>query len=657
MRQMTLEEMSHNNRGCQNVGQLLALADAYAAQEAFEVSVSLAEGDYRTQPSLRPGRKTIRMTSRGRVLGTTAALWVAIAGAGALAAQPTQPFVESVDVQVVEVDVVVTDRKGRPVKGLNREDFELYVDGEPVEVANFYESAISAVEERTGRRNQTRTAVRSEARPGAADGGPLTVIFYLDDPNIYPTHRTRLLRRLETAVEPWRALEASFMLARFVNRLEVLVRPTRDLDAILAGAAAVPKGSPRAIQNGDGARRFAIKSVIDSYETCRMMAFCSPCVDNWGEMLSAARQYADNEATSAAIAVDGLADLVTTLAGVPGKKAVVHITDGLPQRPGISVLDYLGNELCRDLRPSAPSETMSEMTQYDESRRFNRIAAHANANRVTFYGLDAAGLRSASPDISLDNPRMGPSFQNVSLRAMNAQSGLHLLAQETGGKALTNANDLAILLDDVSKQFAASYSLGFIEDEQERDRVRQIRVLLAPGASKGRRIEYRRTYRAKPLDERLAERLLSVAYLGAPENPLGANVELGGTTPLEKKVHELTVAVSVPADAIVTLPGKTGATGNASGEVRLWLVAVEDEKGARTTVRQKTVTVGGATGIPAVDGAYRVEVAMNLPEGGYQVAVGVRDETSGVMSLLTAASSGSASVREPVTVPTREAEN
>lgn len=601
--------------------------------------------------------KHMTLTDHDRGFAALLASLLGLASAVPLSAQPTQPFVESVDVQVVEVDVVVTDKKGRPVKGLNREDFELYVDGEPIEVANFYESAISAVEERTGRRNKTRTAVRSEPRPGTADGGPLTVVFYLDDPNIYPTHRIRLLRRLETAVEPWRALEASFMLARFVNRLEVLVRPTRDLDAILAGAAAVPKGSPRAIQNGDGARRWAIKNVIDSYETCRMMAFCRLCVDNWGEMLSAARQYADNEATSAAIAVDGLADLVTTLAGVAGKKAVVHITDGLPQRPGISVLDYLGNELCRDLRPSAPSEEMSEMTQYDESRRFNRIAAHANANRVTFYGLDAAGLRSASADISLDNPRMGPSFQNVSLRAMNAQSGLYLLAQETGGKALTNANDLAILLDDVSKQFAASYSLGFIAGERKLDRVRQIRVLLAPGAAKGRRIEYRRTYRAKPLDERLAERLLSVAYLGAPENPLGANVELGVTTPLEKKVHELAVAVSVPADAIVTLPGKTGATGNASGEVRLWLVAVEDEKGARTTVRQKTVTVGGATGIPAVDGAYRVEVAMNLPEGGYQVAVGVRDETSGVISLLTAASSGSASVREPVTVPTREAEN
>ncbi|MYB18493.1 MAG: VWA domain-containing protein [Holophagales bacterium] len=574
------------------------------------------------------------------------ALPLLLAGAAAWPVQPEQPFVDSVEVQVVEVDVVVTDRKSRPVKGLAREDFELYVDGQPVEITNFFESAIS-VEERTGRRDRGRAIVRSEARPGAEQNVPLTVVFYLDDANTFPSHRTRLLRRLETAVEPWRALEASFMLARFVNRLEVLVPPTRDLDAILAGAAAVPKGSPRAIQYGDGARRFAIKSIIDSYEACAMALVCRPCEDNWGEMLSLARRYADQQATNAAIAVDGLADLVTTLAGVPGKQAVVHITDGLPQRPGISVLDYLGNELCRDLRPSAPSETMSEMTQYDESRRFNRIAAHANANRVTFYGLDAGGVRSAGGDISLDNPAMGPSFQNVSLRSMNAQSGLHLLAQETGGKALINANDLAILLDDVSKQLAASYSLGFVAGEPRLDRVRQIRVLLAPGAARGRRIEYRRTYRDKPLDERLAEGLLSVAYLGSTENPLGASVEFGGTVPLEKKAHELTVAVRVPADSIVTLPGKDGVSTNTSAQLRLWLVAVEDKKGARTTVRQKTIPVGGETGVPAVDGSYRVEVAMNLPEGGFQVAVGIRDETTGVTSLIS----------EPVTVPNREAVN
>lgn len=572
------------------------------------------------------------------------ALLLCLALAGALQAQPNQPFVESVDVQVVEVDVVVTDKKGRPVKGLKLEDFELYVDGRPVEITNFYESAIH-VEERAGRRNKERPIVRSEGTLGSTDQSALTVVFYLDDPNIFPSHRTRLLRRLETAVEPWRSMNASFMLARFEHRLEVLVPQTRDLDAILQGAAGVPKGSPRAIQHGSGARRFAIKSLIDSHEACAMAPSCRPCEDNWGELLALARQHADNQATNTAIAVDGLADLVTTLGGVAGRKAVVHLTDGLSQRPGISVLDYLGNQLCADLRQSARSETMAEMVQYDESTRFNRVTAHANANRVTFYGVDAAGVRSSGPDIALDNPRLAPSFQNRSLQAMNAQSGLHLLARETGGKALINANDLSILLDDMTGQLAASYSLGFMPAEPKLGQVRQVSVLLAPGSDTGKRIAYRRTYRDKPLDERLAERLLSVAYLGNTENPLQASIAFDGTTPLKKKTHELTVGIQVPEESIVTLSGRSDGAQKASSELRLWLVAVEDEKGARTTVRQKSIAVGGEDGVAAVAGAYRFEVAMSLPEGNYQVAVGIRDETTGLTSL----------IREPVSVPSGNA--
>ena len=271
---------------------------------------------------------------------------------------------------------------------------------------------------------------------------------------------------------------------------------------------------------------------------------------------------------------------------------------------------------------------MSEMVQYDESARFNRLAVHANTNRVTFYGFDAAGLRSAAPDITLDDHTLSPSFQNVSLAAMNAQSGLHVLAQETGGKALINANDLAILLDDMTGQLAASYSLGFVQSAPSNERTRQIKVSLAPGADSGRRIEYRRTYRNKSLAERLAEQLLAVAYLGNERNPLRVHIDTGRTKPLGERAHKLPVAVSLPAESIVRLPGKAGAP-HAPGRGRLWLVAVADDKGARTTVRE---------------GHYRFEVGMNLPEGSYQVAVGVRDETSGVLSL----------VRKPVLVPTTD---
>ena len=45
---------------------------------------------------------------------------------------------DSVRVDVVNVEVFVTDKDGKPVYGLKREDFELIVRGEQVEISNFF---------------------------------------------------------------------------------------------------------------------------------------------------------------------------------------------------------------------------------------------------------------------------------------------------------------------------------------------------------------------------------------------------------------------------------------------------------------------------------------------------------------------------------------
>lgn len=47
-------------------------------------------------------------------------------------------FFEALDVNLVNVEVFVTDRKGVPVTGLTADDFELLEDGRPVEISNFY---------------------------------------------------------------------------------------------------------------------------------------------------------------------------------------------------------------------------------------------------------------------------------------------------------------------------------------------------------------------------------------------------------------------------------------------------------------------------------------------------------------------------------------
>ena len=41
--------------------------------------------------------------------------------------------------QAVAVDVVVTDAKGRPVKGLKQEDFQLSEDGSGQKIRSFHE--------------------------------------------------------------------------------------------------------------------------------------------------------------------------------------------------------------------------------------------------------------------------------------------------------------------------------------------------------------------------------------------------------------------------------------------------------------------------------------------------------------------------------------
>src|SRR5687767_12098376 len=61
----------------------------------------------------------------------SAALWFI------LAQQPDNPPTFKSGVNLVEVDVIVTDRQGRPVRGLRQQDFEVLEDGKSVPIVTF----------------------------------------------------------------------------------------------------------------------------------------------------------------------------------------------------------------------------------------------------------------------------------------------------------------------------------------------------------------------------------------------------------------------------------------------------------------------------------------------------------------------------------------
>jgi hypothetical protein len=58
-------------------------------------------------------------------------------GADGITDSTAEPFEETIEVNVVSLDVVVRDASGNLVPGLTRADFRLLVDGKPVEITNF----------------------------------------------------------------------------------------------------------------------------------------------------------------------------------------------------------------------------------------------------------------------------------------------------------------------------------------------------------------------------------------------------------------------------------------------------------------------------------------------------------------------------------------
>ena len=100
------------------------------------------------------------------------------------------PLVEKIEVSVVNVDVTVTDRRGRPVPGLTRNDFEVFEDGKLQPISNFY--SVENAEARSDARLEPET---TPAAP-SPERFRRKVLVLIDNLNTTPHGRNVALDRL-----------------------------------------------------------------------------------------------------------------------------------------------------------------------------------------------------------------------------------------------------------------------------------------------------------------------------------------------------------------------------------------------------------------------------------------------------------------------------
>jgi VWFA-related protein len=533
-------------------------------------------------------------------------------------------FMETVNVNVVNVDVYVTDKSGKRVTGLTRDDFEIYEDRRPVAITNFY-----AVE--GGRpvapAPDPVAAAPAPVAPEAAAPGPqpqqpemapvpedqrLRLVIYIDNFNLRPFNRNRVMREIRAFLGSKVGKDDQVMLATFDRELHVRRTFTSDSGLIASALLELEKVSAHAIHH-DSERRDVLRRIEDAQSAVEAQGY--------------ARTYAQSTYNDLSFSIDALKEITNALAGMPGRKAVLYVSDGLPMMAGQDVFYAVQNKF------GEQSTSLTESFQFDTSRRFQELTAQANANRITFYTIDAAGLR-VYDSVSAENqgpgvPQAGLATLIDSVRISNLQAPLQLLAERTGGVAVINANIVTPHLERIAEDFGSYYSLGYTPTHAGDGRYYKIEVKVK---RKGLQVRHREGYRDKSPDARMTDSTLAALNFPFEDNPLDVKLEFGRAQAREDGFYVQPISVRIPLGKLVLVPREL----THEGRVRLFIAAM-DSKGNTSDVQQTPVPISIPNADVQVATAkdYVYSVSLLMRPGEQRVAIAVRDDVAAQASVLS----------------------
>ena len=381
----------------------------------------------------------------------------------------------------VIVDVVVTDKKGVPIKGLTSADMTVTEDGVKQDVVSF--EAIELPEQPT-QAAPPPPKVSSNIAPETQHGRTFVIVF--DDMHI----------------TPWRANQAKAAVVSFLEK------GTREGDRVslisTAGAtwwtSRMEAGRQKLIDMVKGFDGRLIPDMsndrMSDYEAMRIHVYRDQQVtdrvlrrfDTYGVTNSQSRG-GDSSASSSM--TQGTSDDPM----VSGKAAEVYFQAVTRLRTTLDVCERALNGLTAAKGRKSMilvSEGFIHDLNLDEFKRVNNAARRAN---TAIYFLNARGLEGMPAAMTA---QFGPALpeQDVGFaftESWDAVEGSEVVADESGGFTVRNTNDLGKGIQRIADETRVYYLLGYTPTNSARDgRFRKIEVKLANG--KGREVHARKGY-------------------------------------------------------------------------------------------------------------------------------------------------------------------
>lgn len=357
-----------------------------------------------------------------------------------------------INTDLVQTIVTVSDKEGRFVDGLKKENFELRVDGRLVPITFFENIVAGSLRDRSAGRSLTSVA------KDTLSFRQRTIVFFVDDRHLSLASVDRTRKTLANFIDKEMGQNDLVAIASASGQIGFLQQFTDNKDVLRAAVSRlnhVPYvvsdygGNPGArmtenmalsIERKDDSnvfefyvqdcQRFAPRGV-SRQDRASVRRHCEIEVQN------RARQILVQAGAVTADTYYSLETLLSSAEQIPGSKLAFFISDGFLADTGA--------------RGRTGSDQLERMT--DKARRAG----------VVIYTIDARGLVSSA----LDATGNVPFDPNGRLESANAreiaasQDALNALAVDTGGRALRNQNYFDQFINDAVAETSRYYLLAW----------------------------------------------------------------------------------------------------------------------------------------------------------------------------------------------------
>lgn len=544
---------------------------------------------------------------------------------------PQDEDVLRIKTELVQTDLMVFDKQGHFVDGLRPEQFDLSLDGKP-QVVSFFErvtagSSTEAAQLAAARGGSAKKNEQSkETTQGVTNRGRV-IFFFLDDLHLSEASLMRARRALgdfiDNQMQPGdqvaivsangqigflqQLTDYKPMLRAAINRLVYKKNPE-------TYAGKVPISEYDATQIVDNRNRelfiYLVEATINEYQSQGPLV-----VEAANLVRNRVRQIASQSKAVTINVLDVLESLMRSSAQLPGRKLVFFMSDG-----------FIANTRGGNALPLL--------------KRVTEIAARSG---VVVYTMDARGtfndpMVDAGRNDFPDGLSTGTQARTPSLEAAAMQEPLHILAEDTGGRAIINDNSFADAFQQAIDETSSYYLLAWRPDtDDERTGKSKIKVTIKDHPEL--RVRLRRSYYVPPPAEAKvkSEDEKSAADNSSQVKPeAGLLTALGALYPQRTIPTALTVGyVSTPEQGLAlkaSMQIDRAALDVAGGEAKkseIDVIGVAiDDRGIIVTFKQLLTVVPD----PAIQNRAQPIVwnqQLKLRPGLYQVRVAVRERSSG----------------------------